>query len=970
MDNKTNIRNMSVIAHVDHGKSTLTDTLVVAAGIVGENSSGDRYMDTREDEQQRGITIKSTAISMKFALPQSTLSEYFTEDQYDGNEFLINLIDSPGHVDFSSEVTAALRVTDGALVVIDTIDGICVQTETVMRQAIAERIAPTVVLNKIDRALLELKESKVDFAAKLRRRVEDFNVRLEMNSPSDSVLPRNLKPENNEFSFCSGLQGWGFSLRIFARFYKNFFEEERQRKLAVALKEEEKETDEEKSYRKIGRLLILLERIFGEYVNKKADYNKIKDLVKMVPVELKDYASPLVKKLTSSAIKKSMDIKTFTGEVEDSENMAEFKEMIEESKKIKNIDAKKVKDASAKEKKKDVLSKPYTEKTICDILWSPKIFYDGDCPFTKQGNFSPKGKEEDQAIIKFILNPIYTIRDSVFERKDIPKIKETLKHFGIEFKKNELELIKLDKELFKHIMRKWLPAAPCLLEQIILNLPSPKTSQKYRYDQLYTGPKTDDVAQSIMNCRTDEEAPFVMYVSKMIPYGLSRFVAFGRVFSGVVKPGMKMKIQGPNYDHSLGPKATDHSTKVIQKVVVMMGRIVQDVSHCPAGNIIGLVGIDGDLTKTGTVASIPCFNIKSMSFSVSPVVKYAISPVDAMDLPKLKDGLIKLSKSDPLTVVSFADNGELTIAGAGELHLEITIRDLITMYAPGVKIKQNDPLVTYLESVQDSTTTPKMAKSANRHNRIYMTCEPLEEEIVSGIMSGDLCIKDPKERAAKFREEKGIRDEWVRKIMFYGPNDKGPNIVVDETKSVSFLNEVKEYMKDGFGQVTTRGPMIDEELRGVRFNLTDMTLHADAIHRTGGQISMPTISVIKGLILSSRPTLLEPIFTAEIDVVSDQVSGVTSTLSGRRGCAQKFVDNGPMTKIIGFLPVNQSFGFNQELMKATKGKASCSLSFAHYQVLPGNLSDPSSLMSVTIAETRKRKGLSELKPADYYFDKL
>lgn len=163
MENSNNVRNMSVIAHVDHGKSTLTDSLVCKAGIIANAKAGEaRFTDTRADEQERSITIKSTGISLYYA--------------YDSQDYLINLIDSPGHVDFSSEVTAALRVTDGALVVVDCVEGVCTQTETVLRQALAERVTPVLFLNKIDRIFLETKLAFEDAYQGFLRIIENVNV--------------------------------------------------------------------------------------------------------------------------------------------------------------------------------------------------------------------------------------------------------------------------------------------------------------------------------------------------------------------------------------------------------------------------------------------------------------------------------------------------------------------------------------------------------------------------------------------------------------------------------------------------------------------------------------------------------------------------------------------------------------------------------------------------------------------------
>jgi elongation factor 2 len=337
------------------------------------------------------------------------------------------------------------------------------------------------------------------------------------------------------------------------------------------------------------------------------------------------------------------------------------------------------------------------------------------------------------------------------------------------------------KPLLKIVMKKFLPAADALLEMIVLHLPSPVTAQKYRAETLYEGPIDDECGVGIRDC--DPKGPLMLYVSKMVPTSdKGRFYAFGRVFSGTVKSGIKVRIQGPNYTPG---RKEDLFIKAIQRTILMMGRYVEPIDDVPAGNICGLVGVDQFLLKSGTLTtSDTAHNMKVMKFSVSPVVQVAVEVKNANDLPKLVEGLKRLSKSDPCVLTFISESGEHIVAGAGELHLEICLKDLEEDHA-GIPLKVSPPVVSYRETVAGTSSITALSKSPNKHNRLYVTAQPLDEEVSKDIENGKISPRDDfKARARILADEHGWDITDARKIWCFGPDTTGANLLVDQTKYV------------------------------------------------------------------------------------------------------------------------------------------------------------------------------------------
>jgi len=235
-------------------------------------------------------------------------------------------------------------------------------------------------------------------------------------------------------------------------------------------------------------------------------------------------------------------------------------------------------------------------------------------------------------------------------------------------------------------------------------------------------------------------------------------------------------------------------------------------------------------------------------------------------------------------------------------------------------------------------------------------------------------ISDIKIFAHDLSDKYGWEVSEARKVWSFGcPPDGLANIVVDITKGVQFLNEVKDHVVSAFKVVTSYGVLCEEVLRGVRFNLEDVKLHSDSIHRGPGQIIPCATKVFYGCQLASGPRLLEPMYSVEISVPLSAHNGVFATLNARRGEVVEIQDKPgtPLSFIQAFLPVLESFGFTQLLRKNTGGKAFPQMKFSHWNEMIGDPLKEGTPAYASLMKTRKRKGLKcELPIFCDYFDKI
>ncbi|GBG91742.1 hypothetical protein CBR_g53556 [Chara braunii] len=679
------IRNICVMAHVDHGKTTLSDSLIASNGLIHPKLVGKlRYLDYRDEEQLRCITMKSSSISLLFKPKKSAaaaaggLSRSGGASRPDLPAYLVNLIDSPGHVDFCSEVSTAARLSDGALVLVDVCEGVLVQTHAVLRQAWEERVKPCLVINKVDRLITELKMTPMEAYERMKSIIVEVNgiisaFRSErymsdvdmmvagkeaaaagseaamVAEEEDEDEEDAFSPEKGNVAFTSAVDGWGFRIDEFAGMYAS----------------------------KLGASAASLQKgLWGDR-----------------------YFVP----------------------------------------KTKSIVGKKA--AGGK-------YKPMFAQFILEPLWKLYgLVFDGGGVAGGAGGGGGGAKEELLKIIK-AMNILVPPRE--LQQKDPKAVIQSVMSRWLPLSDAVLamavECLPDPADAQKERSRRLLPlrADPDIVSGVLVKNEDGEAGEEEEEKQNKAKREraVAEAYRAVECCDASEDAPCIVFVSKMFAVPLHMlptrrgthgeilreelheedgevithandntqecFLAFARVFSGVLQVGRKMHVLSAAYN----PLAADLESNrrhrqeaVLSGLYMMMGRGLEPQTSVPAGNVVAIRGLGQCILKYATLSSSPhCYPFTSMLFQAAPLVRVAVEPADPAEMAALARGLRLLNRADPFIEVLVSSTGEHVIGAAGEVHLATCIKDLRERFAR-IELAVSPPLVAFRETIASAATT-------------------------------------------------------------------------------------------------------------------------------------------------------------------------------------------------------------------------------------------------------------------------
>ncbi|KFY25265.1 hypothetical protein V491_01839, partial [Pseudogymnoascus sp. VKM F-3775] len=813
----------------DHGKTSLTDALLATNGIISPKLAGKiRYLDSRPDEQSRGITMESSAISLHFSMMRKSAPDAAPEQK----EYLINLIDSPGHIDFSSEVSIASRLCDGAVVLVDAVEGVCSQTVTVLRQTWIENMKPLLVINKMDRLITELKMSPGEAYIHLNkllgqvnavlgsffqgeRMEEDLNWREKVDErvaaaaakQKSSALDESdvdvsasaeyeerddediyFAPEKNNVIFSSAVDGWAFTVRQFASLYEKKLGIKRNAMEKVLwgdfyLDPKTKKVLAQKHLK--GRNLkpmfvqLVLEQVWAVY-----EATTGGDKGKGDPVMTEKITKSLGISL-SPQLKRSRDPRAIL--------TALFASWLPLS------------TAMLVSVIESLPSPPAAQASRLPSLIDASPGSDHVDPAVRDSMVKFKSAKGDPVVA-------YVSKMVSVPESELPQNKGRV---GGMLSAEEA------KELGR---RKRIEIARALAAE---------GAAAEGGDDIPDS--VDSVADSFANTTISETngAEEEKKVDK------EHLIGFARLFSGTLSVGDSVYVLPPKFSPA-HPHASPEPHKVtITGLYLLMGRGLEPLTTVPAGVVFGIGGLEGHILKSGTLCSQleGSVNLAGVAMGAQPIVRVALEPENPADLEKMIQGLRLLVQSDPCAEYEHFESGEHVLLTAGELHLERCLGDLKERFAR-CEIQVGEPIVPYRETIVRAeemrppadkelgrgtvvaVTTSKqvtvklrvrplpkkvtefLVKNAGAVRSLYADRKAQEQERNEDAKTDDGSEKDDLEVGAGAVESTAVlsledfkkqllaaldsvrseRDIWagvIEKITAFAPRRTGPNLLID-----------------------------------------------------------------------------------------------------------------------------------------------------------------------------------------------
>ncbi|WP_410765804.1 elongation factor EF-2 [Haloferax sp. DFSO60] len=515
----------------------------------------------------------------------------------------------------------------------------------------------------------------------------------------------------------------------------------------------------------------------------------------------------------------------------------------------------------------------------------------------------------------------------------MPSMQETGISFG--------DIMELERAGDRQELHERTPLSDVVLDMVAEHFPNPLDAQPRRIPTVWRGDSESELARQMREVDDDGEVVFMATDISMDPHAGE--IATGRLFSGTIRKGQELYVSG-----------TAGKNRV-QSVGVFMGGEREELDRgVPAGNIAAVTGLR-DAIAGSTVSSVEMTPFESIEHISEPVITKSVEAERMDDLPKLIQTLQQVAKEDPTIRVEInEDTGEHLISGQGELHLEVItqrIRD-----NQGIPVRTGEPIVVYREQVQGKSHEVE-GVSPNRHNKFYITAEPLSQDIVDSIKLGEISMDMPELERREALQEAGMDKDTSQNVEHI----HGTNILIDDTKGIQHLNETMELVIEGLEEALDDGPLAAEPVQGTLLRLHDAKLHEDTIHRGPAQVIPATRDAVHRSLIAGQVKLLEPIQNVRIDVASEYMGSASGEIQGRRGRVDDMYQEGDLMVIEGIAPVEEMIGFSSDIRSATEGRASWNTENAGFRVLSDNL------QREKIMEIRERKGMKlELSQAIDY----